>query len=240
MVSGPPAADACGVMIPQFAHEPETSPVTVFVAARHERVRAALWQLLEDEPGIEPLAATADLADTIRLLERLRPAVVVVEQAVLGGAGLDALAALAEVAPQAGIVVVGMHDHPGYVTWARDAGAADYVRLDEAAERLAPAVWEASERTAAVLVPGPACGEPGGQRRAEIGCRVDREAATEKLDALAHPVSPNPAGGGGRVKALTVVANADAHVSVASAMSTATDSAPECLTALVIASCVIR
>ena len=176
MVSGPPAADL-GEMIPQFAPETETAPVTVFIAARHERVRAALWQLLESEPGIEPLAATADLADMIRLLERLRPAVVVVEQAVLGDAGLDALAALAEVAPQAGIVVVGMHDHPGYVTRAREAGAADYVRLDEAADRLGPAVLGGVGAHWAVR-PRRGGGEPRGERGARrrvpsrsSGCR---------------------------------------------------------------------
>ena len=65
---------------------------------------------------------------------------------MLGDAGLDALAELAEVAPQAGIVVVGMHDHPGYVAWAREAGATDYVCLDDAIDRLGPAVSEASER----------------------------------------------------------------------------------------------
>jgi two-component system nitrate/nitrite response regulator NarL len=152
-------------MIPQLAPTREAAPVSVFIAARHERVRAALWQLLEHEPGIEPLAATADLADMIRLLERLRPAVVVVDQSVLGDAGLDALSRVAEVAPQAAFIVVGMHDHPGYVTWAREAGAADYVCLDEAADRLGPSVADASAR-GAVRRRAPACGDPRGNRSA--------------------------------------------------------------------------
>ena len=132
-------------MIPQFAPAIDARPVSVFIAARHERVRAALWRLLEREPGVEPLAATADLADMSRLLGRLSPAVVVVDESVLGDARLDALAALVDVAPQAGFIVVGMHDHPGYVDRAREAGAADYVRLDDA-DRLGRAVVEASRR----------------------------------------------------------------------------------------------
>ena len=76
-------------MLPQFAPEPDARQITVFIAARHERVRAALWQLLEGEPGVEPVAATTDLADLIRLLGRLAPAVVIVEHSVLGDAGLD-------------------------------------------------------------------------------------------------------------------------------------------------------
>ncbi len=134
------------VMLPQLSPEPDAPQITVFIAARHERVRAALWQLLEGEPGVEPLAATADLPDLIRLLGRLTPAVVIVEHSVLGDAGLDALASVTAAAPHAAFIVVGMHDHPGYVRWAREAGAADYVPLDEAAERLGRSVVEASGR----------------------------------------------------------------------------------------------
>jgi DNA-binding NarL/FixJ family response regulator len=152
-------------MIPHFAPAEEAAPVSIFIAARHERVRAALWQLLEHEPGIEPLAATADLADMIALLERLRPAVVVVDQSVLGDAGLDALSTLGEAAPQAAFIVVGMHDHPGYVTKAREAGAADYVCLDEAADRLGRSVADAPAR-GAVRRRAPACGDPRGDRGA--------------------------------------------------------------------------
>jgi two-component system response regulator DesR len=147
------------VMLPQFAPEPDAPQITVFIAARHERVRAALWQLLAGEPRVEPLASAADFPDLIRLLERVTPAVVIVEHSVLGDAGLDALASLTQAAPHAAFIVVGMNDHPGYVRWAREAGAADYVPLDEAADRLGPSVvaaWEseassgAARRTAGI------------------------------------------------------------------------------------------
>ena len=139
--------------MPQSALQQEAPDVTVFIAARHESIRAALWQLLDGEAGIEPLAATADLTDMVRLLGWLRPAVVVVEQSVLRSAGLDALATLVEVAPQAAFIVVGMHDDPGYVAWARDAGAVDYVCLDEAVDRLGPSVIEAAAPRAEPIVP---------------------------------------------------------------------------------------
>src|SRR5689334_17983415 len=107
-------------------------PVTVCIAARDERVRTALWRLLQSEEGIEPLGATADLAEVIRLLGRATPSVVVIDESVLGSAGLRWLAMVAHAAPRAGLVVVGMHDNPAYIKRARDAGAADYVRLDDA------------------------------------------------------------------------------------------------------------
>ena len=117
-----------------------TQPVTVFVAARHDRVRSALWSLLAAEPGIRPVAATADFGDLMRLLGSVSPAVVVADEAVFGYADTRRLRELAQVAPR--LVVVGMQDHPGFVSRAREAGAADYVRLDEP-ERLAEAVLEA-------------------------------------------------------------------------------------------------
>jgi DNA-binding NarL/FixJ family response regulator len=135
-------------MIPKRAPLDAASPVPVFIAVRHNSVREALWRLLEAEPGVEPLAATADLADTVRLLGTLAPAVVVLDESVLGDGGLRKLPTVAAAAPRTAFVVVGMHDHPRYVTWAREVGAADYVLLDEAAERLGRSVVEAAEPSA--------------------------------------------------------------------------------------------
>ena len=121
--------------------------VPVFLAAAHRSVRRALWALLENEPAIEPVATIADLADLRRLLVRVTAPVVIVDEAILGTDGITALPGLVGDAPTAAFVVVGMGDHPRYVTRAREAGAADYVRMDEA-ERLGRSVVAASERSA--------------------------------------------------------------------------------------------
>ena len=117
-------------------------PVTVFVAARHNSVRNALSKLLETEPGVEPVAAIADLAGLTRLLERAVPQVVVVDEAILGGDGISALRGLVARAPVTAFIVVGLGDHPRYLTRARETGAVDYVRLDDAG-RLTGAVLAA-------------------------------------------------------------------------------------------------
>jgi DNA-binding NarL/FixJ family response regulator len=123
------------------------APVSVFVAARHGAIRAALWAFFEAEPDVEPLAVTASAADLTRLLARVSTAVVVVDESALGAHGIGGLPAIVAAAPQSAFIVVGMHDHPAYVTRAREAGAADYVRLDDA-ERLAKSVVEASDASA--------------------------------------------------------------------------------------------
>ncbi|HEX5621055.1 MAG TPA: hypothetical protein VFX51_21710, partial [Solirubrobacteraceae bacterium] len=122
-------------------------PVSVLIAARDERIRTGLWSLLESEPDVEPIGATADLADLIRLVGRVAPDAIVFHESVFGAVGLGWLPLVARAAPRAAFVVVGMHDHPAFTVRAREAGAADYVLLDDA-ERLGRAVVEASERSA--------------------------------------------------------------------------------------------
>jgi DNA-binding NarL/FixJ family response regulator len=135
--------------------------VPVFIAARHESVRAALWKLLESEPGVEPLAAIAGLADLRRLLAHGAPAVVVVDEAILGPDRIAELPGLIAAAPLSAFIVIGMGEHAVYVTRAREAGAADYVPLDEA-ERLGRSVREAGGATPpAALTTREAAGAPG-------------------------------------------------------------------------------
>jgi DNA-binding NarL/FixJ family response regulator len=117
----------------------DESPVTVFLAITHAGMRTALWSLLEDEPGIELLAATANAGDLLRLVRRVAPAVAIVDESVFGERGTARLPELAAAAPQTVFIVVGMYDQPAYVARAREFGAVDYICLDEA-ERLGRSV----------------------------------------------------------------------------------------------------
>lgn len=117
--------------------------VPVVITARNASVRAGLSQLFESASGVQPIAVTTTVAVLLRLLSRTPAAVVVIDELLIRDTELHTLTA---VAPQAAFVVVGMHDHPGYVQRAIDAGAIDYVRLDDA-ERLVRAVAAAGERS---------------------------------------------------------------------------------------------
>jgi DNA-binding NarL/FixJ family response regulator len=144
-MSGAPRWSMLVEMVAHPTHIPE-APVSVFIAARHEAIRTALWTLFQSEPGVEPLAVTASAEDLARLLATVSPAVVVVEESVLGPDGIAGLPAIVAATPQSAFIVVGMNEHPAYVARARAAGAADYVRLDDA-DRLGRAVVEASDRS---------------------------------------------------------------------------------------------
>lgn len=120
--------------------------ITVIVAAERASVRAGLSQLLRAAPRVR-VAATASVAELFRLLAGTPAAVVVIHEALVDATDRRRLRALVAAAPQASFIVVGMHDHAGYVERVRQAGARDYVRLDDA-ERLNRIVVEAGERSA--------------------------------------------------------------------------------------------
>jgi DNA-binding NarL/FixJ family response regulator len=120
----------------------------VLIAAAHNGTRTAVEGLVESEPTLEHVASALDLASSIRALRALHPELAVIDHAVLGHGGLDRLPMLAAVAPTTALLVLGLETHHGFATRARRAGAAGYILLEEAAERLAPAAREAVLRRA--------------------------------------------------------------------------------------------
>jgi DNA-binding NarL/FixJ family response regulator len=125
----------------------DATTTSVVVAAERSATRSSLWTMLETEPGLQPVGAAADLSTAIRQLQALRPDVLLVHRTVLGDAGLRRLPMLTSEFPGVAIVVVGMGDHPELDAQVRRAGGAGYLRLDEAAERVA-AVLGVSSRVA--------------------------------------------------------------------------------------------
>ena len=144
--------------------------VPVVIAARSASVRAGLCQLLESASDAQPIAVTTTVAALLRRLSRTPAPVVVIDELLIRDTELHTLTA---VAPRAAFLVVGMHDHPGYVQRAIDAGAVDYARLDDA-ERLGRAVAAASERSA-----------PSVAARRRAGSRAMTLVPSSGLDSIA-------------------------------------------------------
>lgn len=115
-------------------------PLNVLIATARPATQAALTALLDSEPGMRAAGVAADLPMTIRLMRTSPPDVVLVDRTVLGPAGIGRLAMLAAAAPDVDVFLMGMGDHPRMDAYARDTGAAGYIRLDETPERLAAAL----------------------------------------------------------------------------------------------------
>jgi DNA-binding NarL/FixJ family response regulator len=117
--------------------------ISAVIATRHPAMRSSLCAVLANCPEVHLLGAAGDLRNAMRLLRSFQPDVVLLDAAVLGDEGVRRLPLLRSAAPTTAFLVLGMGDHPAYAAHARRAGAADYVRLDHAADRLPQAIQAA-------------------------------------------------------------------------------------------------
>jgi DNA-binding NarL/FixJ family response regulator len=118
--------------------------VSILVATGRPATRTALTALLDSEPGVRAAGAARDLPSAIRMIRSRRPDVVLVDRTVLGPAAAGTLTMLTAAAPDVAVYLVGMGDHPQMDAYARCAGAAGYLRLDETPERLSGTLMSAA------------------------------------------------------------------------------------------------
>ena len=99
----------------------------VLLADDHKLVRTGMRLLLESMPGITVVGEAADGEEALRLIDQLRPDVVLMDLAMPGVSGLDALRQARQRFPATRIVVVSMHADEAYVEQALASGAAGYL-----------------------------------------------------------------------------------------------------------------
>ena len=118
--------------------------LTLVVADDHRVVRQGLCALLKTEPDFRVVGEAADGIEALRLVERLRPNVLVLDLVMPGLGGLDTAKQTAKASPGTRIVVLSMHSNEAYVVEALRAGAAAYVLKESGADELIRAVREAA------------------------------------------------------------------------------------------------
>lgn len=108
--------------------------VRILIVDDHAVVRAGLLALLEGEPGFAVVGETGDGQEALRLAERLRPDVVLMDirlaDTVATGAGEDGIAATRRITtavPDTRVVVLTSYRSQGDVVRAMEAGARGYV-----------------------------------------------------------------------------------------------------------------
>ncbi len=119
---------------------PSGAQRTVALADDHPVVRAGLRSLLEAEPSLEVVAEFADLPSTVSGVRSLRPEVLVLDLAMAGASSLTAIPGLIASAPGLQLIVLTMHDEPGFAREALRLGAHGYVLKEAAADELLLAV----------------------------------------------------------------------------------------------------
>jgi two-component system, NarL family, response regulator NreC len=117
---------------------------TIVLADDHPVVRRGMRALLESDPGFSVIGETGDGLETIRLVERLQPDVLLLDLMMPGLSGLEALRIIRQRAPQTRVVVLSMYSTNAFVAEALRNGATGYVLKGSDEKNLIRALREAA------------------------------------------------------------------------------------------------
>ncbi len=101
--------------------------LTVLLVDDHALVRRGFRRILEDDPEIEVVGEASDGEEAVRLADKKRPAVIVMDCALPGMNGLEATRKILVTQPNAAILILSMHSEDTLVKQALDAGARGYI-----------------------------------------------------------------------------------------------------------------
>jgi DNA-binding NarL/FixJ family response regulator len=118
--------------------------LSVLLADDHRIVRQGLRAILQTEADIRLTGEAADGPETLRLVERRRPDVLVLDLMLPGLNGLEVAREVRRRSARTAVVVLSMHDDPAYVAEAVRAGVAGYVLKDASADELLQAIRTAA------------------------------------------------------------------------------------------------
>ena len=114
--------------------------IRVIVADDQEPVRTGLRLLLEAQPGIEVVGEAADGVEAVRLAQRVRPDVALVDIRMPGLNGIEVVRRLTHDLEHTRILVLTMHAEEEYVLHVVRAGASGFLLKDSATNELLGAV----------------------------------------------------------------------------------------------------
>jgi DNA-binding NarL/FixJ family response regulator len=101
--------------------------ITVLLVDDHALVRRGFRRILEDDPSIVVVGEAGNGDEACRLVETLRPRVVVMDCAMPGTSGLAATRTILAAMPDAAILMLSMHSEETLVKQAMEAGARGYI-----------------------------------------------------------------------------------------------------------------
>ena len=131
-------------------------PIHLLLADDHQIVRQGLRAILTTIPDFRLVGEAADGLETVRLAERLRPDVLVLDLLMPGLDGLEVTRRVMRRSPRTRVVILSMHSNEAYVVEALRAGAVGYVLKEAGAEQLIHAIREAAGGRRCLPIPEPA------------------------------------------------------------------------------------
>ena len=101
--------------------------ISVLLVDDHGLVRRGFRRMLQDEPDITVIGEASDGPEAIRLAEQLRPRIIVMDCALPGMRGLEAMRRIIETCPESSVLMLSMHTEETLVRQALDSGARGYI-----------------------------------------------------------------------------------------------------------------
>jgi len=116
--------------------------VTLLLVDDHPIIRQGLRHLFEGEPEFRVVGEAEDGVEALRLVERLKPNILVVDMMMPGLNGLEVLRQIKKISPTTRAIVLSMQSADAYVIEALKNGAAGYVLKETGPGELVNAVHE--------------------------------------------------------------------------------------------------
>ena len=164
-----------------MSDKPMSDKITVLLVDDHALVRRGFRRMLDDDHTLEVVGEAGNGAEAVKLAEKLRPQVVVMDCQMPELNGLEATKKILQSLPETAILMLSMHSEDTLVRQALDAGARGYV------------LKNANDLDLAKAIKGVAAGksvlDPQLHRNQVL--KGEREAAltTRELEVLQHIVS---------------------------------------------------
>lgn len=115
---------------------------TVIIADDHEIVRRGLRGILEGEGSCKVLAEAADGLAAAQLVEKLKPAILVLDLNMPRLHGIDVLRQVRVASPHTRVIVLSMHNDEPYVIESLRAGAMAYILKGSESQEISHALKE--------------------------------------------------------------------------------------------------
>ena len=118
--------------------------INIVLADDHQVVRKGLKALLSAEVDLSVVGEAGDGLETVQLVERLKPDILVLDLMMSGINGLEVTRQLNKKGVKTGIVILSMHNNEAYVLEALRSGAKAYILKDSPPDELTRAIREVS------------------------------------------------------------------------------------------------
>nr|ALS88807.1 helix-turn-helix domain protein [uncultured bacterium] len=114
--------------------------ISIFLADDHQVVRKGVAALLETERDLRLVGEARTGQDTLRLVEKNQPDILILDLMMPGLNGLEVARLVRQRSPATRIVILSMHKDEAYVVEALQAGALAYVLKDAGLDEIVRAI----------------------------------------------------------------------------------------------------